>query len=400
MNYWELLGISQTDDISAIKKAYAQKSKLYHPETHPEEFKQLHTAYKNILSTLKKRTRPLIEPAQPEPVSLPKATVSRNVVIPTPPKPDIPNTTRTVSSVISTETAQNETIETVIDEEKILQNALFIDQINEFAQIQNQTLYHDPMIQKLENILKDESIMYYHETWQEYFVSPAFLERQYRPDFITSMANVLKEQLNESAKEKNRLAGRFPTHLFLYIVIAYGRIFGYYTTEKLREKLYKKDLLKDLLHVINLHEDKGIDYLRLEREDDLLGDRFAFYAYRNILEILENENPDKAKLRLWLVDAFDRTNITHVTELLHHTPIEGCGKWVGKLYLETNRIINSPIIYELIAYLLGSNHPHSQILEDMVENVYNRYRLTKDHRDEWDVLMLIIKENRAKRSSL
>ena len=44
MNYWEILGIEETDDLHRVKKAYAQKSKLYHPETHPDEFAQLHKA--------------------------------------------------------------------------------------------------------------------------------------------------------------------------------------------------------------------------------------------------------------------------------------------------------------------------------------------------------------------
>jgi len=49
MSIWEQLGISQTNDIRQIKKAYAAKSKLVHPEEHPEEFRQLHEAYESAL---------------------------------------------------------------------------------------------------------------------------------------------------------------------------------------------------------------------------------------------------------------------------------------------------------------------------------------------------------------
>ena len=46
MNNWDILGIEPTDDLNIIKKAYAEKSRLFHPETHPEEFQKLHKAYK------------------------------------------------------------------------------------------------------------------------------------------------------------------------------------------------------------------------------------------------------------------------------------------------------------------------------------------------------------------
>lgn len=53
MNNWEILGIEPTNDIEIIKSAYARKSKIYHPETNPIEFQQLHMAYKNTISLLR-----------------------------------------------------------------------------------------------------------------------------------------------------------------------------------------------------------------------------------------------------------------------------------------------------------------------------------------------------------
>lgn len=49
MSIWDELGIARTNDIRQIKKAYAAKSKLVHPEEHPEEFRQLHEAYESAL---------------------------------------------------------------------------------------------------------------------------------------------------------------------------------------------------------------------------------------------------------------------------------------------------------------------------------------------------------------
>lgn len=47
---WDILGIELTTDIRTIKSAYAKQAKLYNPEEYPEEFKQIHNAYKNAIA--------------------------------------------------------------------------------------------------------------------------------------------------------------------------------------------------------------------------------------------------------------------------------------------------------------------------------------------------------------
>ena len=42
---WDILGIDPTTDKKKIKKAYAEKTKIYHPEDYPEEFKIVQEAY-------------------------------------------------------------------------------------------------------------------------------------------------------------------------------------------------------------------------------------------------------------------------------------------------------------------------------------------------------------------
>ena len=47
---WQVLGLAgPTSDKKAIKRAYAQQGKLYHPEDHPEEFQALQAAYQEAL---------------------------------------------------------------------------------------------------------------------------------------------------------------------------------------------------------------------------------------------------------------------------------------------------------------------------------------------------------------
>ena len=45
MSCWELLGLAPTGDIQAIKKAFAEQSRLRHPEDDPEGFKRLREAF-------------------------------------------------------------------------------------------------------------------------------------------------------------------------------------------------------------------------------------------------------------------------------------------------------------------------------------------------------------------
>ncbi len=47
MTYWKILGLDETADLRAIKRAYATKLKTNKPDEDPEGFKALHAAYKS-----------------------------------------------------------------------------------------------------------------------------------------------------------------------------------------------------------------------------------------------------------------------------------------------------------------------------------------------------------------
>jgi len=53
MNYWDILGVEPTVDLKVIKKAYASKLRLYHPEDDPKGFQMLREAYDNALKEAK-----------------------------------------------------------------------------------------------------------------------------------------------------------------------------------------------------------------------------------------------------------------------------------------------------------------------------------------------------------
>ncbi|MEC2076858.1 hypothetical protein [Metabacillus fastidiosus] len=57
MSVWDILGIEPTDEISVIKKAYAKKLKIHHPEDDPEGYQRLREAYDSALKQQKERER-------------------------------------------------------------------------------------------------------------------------------------------------------------------------------------------------------------------------------------------------------------------------------------------------------------------------------------------------------
>jgi tetratricopeptide (TPR) repeat protein len=55
VNIWRILDIDPTEDILTIKKAYAKKLKLHHPEDDPEGYQQLREAYDRAIKMAKQR---------------------------------------------------------------------------------------------------------------------------------------------------------------------------------------------------------------------------------------------------------------------------------------------------------------------------------------------------------
>ncbi|WP_088833228.1 J domain-containing protein [Paenibacillus tyrfis] len=57
MQVWEILGIDPTHEISAIKKAYAAKLKIHHPEDDPTGYQQLREAYDQAIKLAKRQQK-------------------------------------------------------------------------------------------------------------------------------------------------------------------------------------------------------------------------------------------------------------------------------------------------------------------------------------------------------
>lgn len=65
MDIWEILGIPETEDLDAIRRAYAKKLREVHPEEDPEGFQRLHAAYQAIRKMARGAEPDILSEAQP-----------------------------------------------------------------------------------------------------------------------------------------------------------------------------------------------------------------------------------------------------------------------------------------------------------------------------------------------
>ena len=66
MNCFTVLGIEPTTEKKKIKRAYAAKSREFHPEEHPEEFQRIHDAYEEALAWAERNAENEAETQMPE----------------------------------------------------------------------------------------------------------------------------------------------------------------------------------------------------------------------------------------------------------------------------------------------------------------------------------------------
>ena len=66
MNIYQVLGISPTKDKKVIRKAYAGLIRKYHPEEHPEKWKEIHDAYKIAMQRADQEEVPAVSISKPK----------------------------------------------------------------------------------------------------------------------------------------------------------------------------------------------------------------------------------------------------------------------------------------------------------------------------------------------
>lgn len=374
MNNWEILGMAPTNDVTLIKRVYSEKSKIYHPETHPEEFQQLHRAYRSIINSLLRGNK-VYESAD-------KQDVHNNV-----PKPDIPTVNvippkKTAAEILAdieveaakeqeithaelltkkqTEAATLKAKQQLIDDEAFLS---FIDNTTKAKLEAERKLYR---LDELEDML---ATRYYPNDWKKFFTRDEFLDNQYNPVYIRAIANEFDKRIKQPVNDSVDTVGRCPQYAFIYLVIAYGCMFSNVGTLPISENVYKLELMEPLQKTFRLYDSMFLSYVLVEKEENLLGERFAFYVYRNILAILEKSKPDSDELCQWIAWGMAKENHNLILDICHYSPSHGKRVTPDKTRFH-DIIKRSPLIFELLSYLLDkpSTPPvFKQVLREVCE---------------------------------
>lgn len=284
MNDWGILGIEKTRDLKKVKQAYAEKTKLYHPETHPEEFQQLHDAYKRISAEIRQGADDQQGFVQkPETVREPEKQLK--------PVRDL---------------KQDEDFLRQFEEAAINFEARHTDkrdpaQVAKVEAILQNDAGNSKLLQRFQWLLYNGLDL---KEWRNFFVSKEFLERQYEPDFINGMTEIFKSLLLEKRRAKHAFCGFGE---FEYFMIVYGPIF------EETDCSYQKELLRGLVNLF-LPNDYNIrsSYQRIAENEELLGEQYAFSLYRSILEELDADIPAKDKIRGVLVEGFQKKDISQL----------------------------------------------------------------------------------------
>ncbi len=202
MSVWEELGIERTDNAREIKRAYAAKLKLVHPEEHPEEFQKLHEAYKSALDIAKHQ-----------------ANMPKRQAVPVAEKREKPSVADNAEATIdfnfiketADETANADSQEKPIsfdfknkknktEEAERENSAAKRENLYDFdGAIKRNTLRHDnEVMEKAEIVLKKAADLYNKklfsskQDWMDIFSSDAVEEIRYEPIFLKELCRFLK----------------------------------------------------------------------------------------------------------------------------------------------------------------------------------------------------------------
>lgn len=312
MNDWIILGIEKTSDLRKVKQAYAEKTKLYHPETHPDEFRRLHDAYKRISAEIRGSVdyQQQIQIQNPEAVreaekqfegvahegfwqNVSELDVHKQIHKP------IRNINRDEDFLKQVEDAAKNFAARHTDKRDPVQVAK-VEYI----------LQHDDrnskLLQQFQWLLYNE---FFKKGWRNFFVSGEFLERQYEPEFINGMVEILKSRVLEIQRVK---AGSFGLGVLEYFIIVYGSIFEGIDCLQLDKHIYRKELLQGLVDVIPSNYEKRTAYQQIESSEELLEEQYAFFLYRSILEELDAEIPANERIKEVMSEGFRKANTARI----------------------------------------------------------------------------------------
>lgn len=367
MNIWEILGIEPTDDMRMIKRAYAKKCKIYHPETHPEEFQLLHQSYKKALTMIRsdKEDEEYPEKVESEGYAIPKTSVDL-----------IPMVKKIERLPIQIPVENKEPSEVEVRKKE---NKEYLEQLERLGEAHKRKEIPKDIHAYFGWMLENE---FGQKPWKKYVFGKEFLDKQYDTEFIERFSDIYGEKL---LKIKEEGKGATPLWVDIYLLIAYGCVFSRVNTIDIEERIYKRQLIRPLTNAWRISTSVLRCCKYLEENAELVGERFAFYIYRNILEILDEDIPDKERIKTWLQEGFKPYSTDYILEILHINDKAGYKLGEGE-YRYQNMIMQSPAMYELVAYLLESERKNIEVFKGAFKEVCQ----TLEMNEELEILLLML----------
>lgn len=346
MNNWDILGIEPTDDLNIIKKAYAEKSRLFHPETYPEEFQKLHKAYKELCRSARFHVnyRSTYVPYNPADYSDGHDVIDEDDE--ELPDNDAGNYIADTDYDDDYETAESSASDTDADRyhreyDDVLAK---IESVSQGEERRKNELFG---LAAIEDMLSRQTGV---TECYNYFTSEQFLDNQYNPEYISLLAETLHATLCRF-DPKTRYVGNCPKYMFTYIIIAYGCLFPALGSVKINEPIYNSGVIEPLSKTLRLYAAADTSYRELEQDVKFIGERFSFYVYRNILDMLDKVLVDRNALSQWIAWGFANEHRPRLYDICHCIPRSGpnAGRLSARYHTSIPR---SPVIFRLMTYLV------------------------------------------------
>lgn len=222
---WNILGISRTDDRRAIRKAFAEQSRLHHPEEEPEYFIELNNAYKNALAYAENAENTAnVEDVKN--IDKTGSVVGTGNIADTAKAAYAENDSHTINGSYSSmenpaETAAPSLLDKLYSAEtQNIQQSMQKGALRDFI-----TLFENP--KQVKQI----------DTWKRFFLSEAFLGEQFQEEFGKGLFTYLS---NQSVFPSDNL----PMGLLQELAIAYAFIPHFAGVEYFEGKIYPKEWYK------------------------------------------------------------------------------------------------------------------------------------------------------------
>lgn len=286
-----ILGLSGDANRSQIRHAYSEKSKIYHVETHPEEFHRLHEAYKTALSGVSKSLDAAAATIQHTTADTKnidtKNTMSFSSVHRQTPKDDIDKDNIDIETPASSVPAYEKLLDQLVEEDVSIQNHQELIQLIYYKCRYDESTARDAEKRSLMDKKSNNSDdLFIHQTclqndslednhlflgtlwsdwktlaWTPVICHPEFMKMQYDITFLTELCQFLQKETMENTNGISQ-------NLYYSLCIAYG---FFYEEDNMNP--VKNTALESIENILLLHP-KHQDYLKdLENWEELKNDR-------------------------------------------------------------------------------------------------------------------------------